>query len=81
MKTAWVRGIKDKQAEDDIRASFKSSAVIRARLIEMLAAKEEHKDKATMDEAGYECPNWAYKQADSAGYKRALEEVISLLSK
>ena len=30
--------------------------------------------------ADYDSPSWAYKQADSNGYRRALEDVIKLLT-
>jgi hypothetical protein len=79
MKIAWSKG-KGKQEVDDIRSTFKASLVVRVRLAEMLEAKITGKDKSCMDAEGYDCPNWAYKQADAQGYKRALTEVISLIN-
>lgn len=79
MKVAWTKG-KDKQEVDDIRSTFKASLVMRVRLAEMLGAKMVAKDRACMDAEGYDCSNWAYKQADAQGYKRALSEVISLIN-
>jgi len=80
MKTTWTKGIKDAQGKDDLRSSFKSSALIRARLAEMLEGKISEKERQDMNAEGYECANWAYKMADSQGYKRALAEIISLIS-
>ena len=80
MKTTWTKGVSDKQAKDEIRQSFKSSLFLRARLAEMLADKAEEKDRACMNTEGYECANWAYKMADAQGYKRALSEIISLIT-
>jgi len=79
MKTVWTKG-KDKQEVDDIRSTFKASIVIRARLAEILDAKIVSKERACMDTEEYDCANWAYKQADAQGYKRALSEIISLIN-
>jgi hypothetical protein len=79
MKTVWFKGIVDAQLKEDIRASYKSSLVARRRLAEMLAAKIEEKLKSDQSVDGYDCPNWAYKVADSQGYNRALNEVISII--
>jgi hypothetical protein len=80
MKTVWTKGIKDKDAKDEIRSAFKSSVFLRERLAEMLDAKITEKDRAAMDAEGYDCANWAYKMADVQGYKRALVEIISLIT-
>ena len=79
MKTVWMKGISDKQVKDDVRASFKASQLIRARLADILEGKSKEAERASMDADGYECANWAYKMADAQGYKRALNEIISLL--
>ena len=78
MKTVWTKG-KDKQEVDDIRSTFKASLIIRARLAEILDGKVSVAERASMDADNYDCPNWAYKQADAQGYKRALSEIISLI--
>ena len=78
MKTTWTKGM-DAQNKDEMKASFKSSAVIRARLAEVLEDKISEKERADRKADGYECANWAYKMADSQGYKRAMAEIISLL--
>lgn len=80
MKTAWTKGIKDKQVKEDVRASYKASALLRERLTEMLSHKLKERERASMDAEGYDCPNWAHKMADAQGYKRALSELISLIS-
>ena len=80
MKTTWTKGIKGKDAKDEVRAAFKSSIFLRERLVEMLEAKIVEKEKAAMDAEGYECANWAFKMADLQGTKRTLIEIISLIS-
>ena len=79
MKTVWFKGIKDAQLKQDISASYKSALVARRRLAEMLAAKIDEKLRSDQNIEGYDCPNWAYKVADSIGYNRALNEVISII--
>lgn len=78
MKTTWTKGM-DAQNKDEMKSSFKSSAIVRARLAEMLEAKITEKERSDMKADGYECANWAYKMADSQGYKRAMAEIISLI--
>jgi hypothetical protein len=45
----------------------------------MLEAKEEETYRSSFSSKSYESPNWAYEQADKAGYVRALRAVIDLL--
>lgn len=79
MKTAWRKGL-DAQLKDDIEAAFKSGATLRGRLTEMLVDKYTTADTTSMKVDAYDSPGWAYRQADIAGYKRALNEVINLIS-
>ena len=79
MKTTWTKGM-DAQNKDEMKQSFKSSAVVRARLAAMLEEKMVEKERSDMNSEGYDCPNWAYMMADSQGYKRAMAEIISLIS-
>jgi len=79
MKTTWTKGLKGEEKKE-IADSFSSSSRIRNKQVELLRDKIETADKTALSKEGYECPNWAYKQADLQGYKRALSEVISLIS-
>ena len=79
MKTTWTKNM-DEQGKDEMKSSFKSSAFVRARLAAILEDKIAEKERANMKEDGYEVANWAYKMADSQGYKRALSEIISLIT-
>jgi hypothetical protein len=80
MKTTWTKGLSDQQDADEVRASFKSAKLLRLRLAEILETKMSEKERTSLDAEGYDCPNWAYKMADLQGYKRALAEIISLIS-
>lgn len=78
MKTTWTKGV-DSQLEADIKSAFKSSTVIRARLSEI--CEDKLGSALTTNKAQYDNPNWCYQQADIIGYRRALEEIVSLLEK
>lgn len=78
MKTSILKGLGD-DIKEEIKLSFNSSTVIRRRLSEIVRDKIATADKAAMLKDAYDCPNWAPKQADTQGYKRALTEVLSLL--
>lgn len=76
MKTTWIKGL-DPQLEADVKSAFKSSTVVRSRLLDI--CQEKIGSSLNTNKAQYDCPNWCYQQADLIGYRRALEEVISLL--
>lgn len=79
MKTEWTKGVQDAQLVLDIKGNFKGSIVIRNRLSKMLNSKIDAAYRQSRSKEGYDSPNWAYKQADTQGYNRALSEIISLL--
>jgi hypothetical protein len=79
MKTALTKGMSIEKKEE-IRKSFLSSLTTRNRIIELIKEKIETSHKKRISEEGYAQPNWAYYQADSSGYERACNEIISLLS-
>ena len=78
MKTSWTKGL-DVDEKKEVTLSFNASAVLRLRLEALLEEKIVSADKDSYSKEGYDCPNWAYKQADLAGYKRAIKDTISLL--
>jgi len=80
MKTTWIKGVTDTQVLEDIKTAFQSSYVLRKRLAEILEDKSKEKERSDMNVDGYDCPNWSYKMADSQGYKRAISEIISLIT-
>lgn len=77
MKTVIISGL-DEDAAKEMKADFLSAHYVRQRLIKICEDKIKGAFEVTRSQ--YDSPNWQFKQADSAGYKRALEEVISLLS-
>ncbi len=79
MKQSWTKGL-DSDYAKEVRGDFKSSLIIRNRMKVLLEEKIKDADKTSRDKNGYDCPNWAYKQADLMGYKRAIYEIMSLIS-
>lgn len=78
MKTCWTAGLTKEKAEE-IRQDFNSSGVLRERLDEIIAKKIASSNRDRTLKNTYDSPNWAYIQADSIGYERALEEIRSIL--
>lgn len=79
MKTEWKKGL-DTDDKKEVELSFNGSGILRKRLEVLLKSKIHTSDKKSYTSDGYDCPNWAYRQADIAGYKRAMNEIISLIS-
>ena len=81
MKSAWTKGVKDEELRAEIVSAFSNSTIMKKRLSEILEAKTLSKQKDCMNVSNYEKNSWAYQQADSQGYLRALSEILSLLEK
>jgi hypothetical protein len=81
MKLNWTKGIKDEESKADIISAFKSSSVLRKRLAQILEEKVSSKQRECMNVSNYEKNSWAFQQADSQGYLRALAEILSLIEK
>lgn len=79
MKRSWVNGL-DEAREKDVKGDYASSLIIRKRLAELLEEKINSAEVTSFDKEGYDLANWAYKQADLIGYKRALREIINLVT-
>lgn len=47
----------------------------------LLIERLDTKERISIKETEYDNSNWAYKQADTVGYKRGLTDIISLLTK
>lgn len=79
LKTVWYTGL-DEDQKKELRADFISAQVLRKRLTKMLNDKIETKRTMMRNDDNYEKANWNYLMADSLGYERALQEIISLIS-
>lgn len=76
MKTTWLKGV-EVDNHDKVRDLFKSSTELRNRLVSI--CNDKISSAMTTHTNQYDGPSWPYEQADAIGYRRALEEIISLL--
>lgn len=60
--------------------SYSNSEYFRKLLIKELESKLKTAQETRGSVKGYDCPSWAYKQADTNGYERALQEALDLLT-
>lgn len=79
MKSTWTKGLTPEQTTE-IRKDFVGAIILRKRLQLILEEKMKSSRDVGMAKETYENPNWAYLQADSRGFERALSEIISLIS-
>lgn len=78
MKIAWTSGLPKEKAQE-MKREFASSGLLRERLTKLAEDKIEAKRRASRATEQYEKASWAYQQADSIGYERAMTEIISLI--
>lgn len=74
----WTRGL-EPQLSLDVKQNYKESIVMRKRLKQMLLDRIEEVRIGSLTREKYDCPNWAYLQADAMGYERALRYLINLI--
>ena len=80
MKVSLTKGL-DKEAAQDVRATFLSSLPFRKACIKNINSKIEAKRKRICSEGIHnEQGDFALKAADNMGYERAQREFIELLS-
>lgn len=78
MKTAWTSGLKGRD-KDSMEGAYERSSLVRKRLRYLIESKLKSESKEVRSKEGYDSPNWAYRQADSKGYERAMHEILSLI--
>jgi len=79
MKTNYTKGVKDVGLKQEIKQNFIASQLTRERLTMIIDEMIGQCERMSRSSEGYETPNWAFKQADSIGYLRAMHEIKELL--
>ena len=79
MKTSLTKGL-NQDDRNEIKGLFVAALRLRKQLVKVLDEKKKVAENESLTKEGYDSPSWAYKQADLVGYKRALNELISILS-
>lgn len=78
MKSSWTSGLYGNEKKE-IDADYRAAGNLRERLRNMLKSDLEDQLKFSRGKDKYAEPNWALLQADTCGYNRALNHIISLL--
>lgn len=78
MKQSWTKGL-DKKAALEMRGEYLAARLALKRLVLLLEEKQATAIKNGRSKEGYDCPNWASKQADLIGYTRAIDDIIDLI--
>ncbi|AFE86216.1 hypothetical protein [Salinivibrio phage CW02] len=69
----------EEHEKEEIRGSFVASYAYHKKLLEVLEDKLASVENESLSKDLYENPNWAFRQADIAGYKRAIKEIKNFL--
>lgn len=78
LKVSWTQGL-SKQNEKELRADILSAPLLRKRLIFLLEELDKAADKNSFSLTNLDKPHWELRTAENAGYRRALNEIISLI--
>lgn len=73
----WFDGLSPKETE---LLKGQLDSYLAHRLKTILTRWKTAAESNSLSKQAYENPNWAYKQADTVGYTRALNEVTTLLT-
>lgn len=77
MKLDWTKGLEADHAKEVV-SDFKGVPILKRRLRQILDERIEEARRLAISKSLYENPNWAYRQADLAGFERCLREIKSL---
>lgn len=78
MKTVWTQGLKNPTEKEEFEKTVYASKKVLDKLREIVYNKINAVEKTSPED--YKSPSWAYLQADRNGYRRALEEITSILT-
>jgi len=78
LSTQWTKHIKDKEAKTKFEQYVRGSDGV-LEVLKDIAEKKILQDQKTSTE-DYSDAAWPYRQADKAGYARALNEIITLIT-
>lgn len=80
-QSRWTSNLTDPKEIEEFKKLLEASrnnAVLR-RLYEIVVEDKTLSAKAALRGANYDSPSWAYAQADSIGFQRALQNIEHLL--
>lgn len=76
----WTANQKTDEGKREFERQLEvSNSPVMRRLLEIVVEKKELSATNSLSTNRYDNPNWAFVQADSVGYQRALEEIAALI--
>lgn len=81
MDVLWTSHLKTKEEKEEFAKYVANSSSLLDRLGEIVRIKKESAEKARLDKEAYSSPSWAFIQADTNGYLRAIREIEHLLKR
>lgn len=79
MISKWTAGLTPEQ-KAELEANYKASALLRERLKDIITQEVDTQRRNTRKAEAYADASWAFRQADSIGYERALFKILSYIS-
>lgn len=77
MQTQWFSHLRSKDKQEEFKKLVLGSSLVLDRAKEICYNIVKNVDKTNSTD--YDCPSWAFKQADRNGYLRAYAEILELL--
>ena len=81
MHLLWSAHIQDKEEKADFQKYVENSTALLDRLADIITKKVEAAETARLSKKNFEMPSWAYDQADTNGYIRALKEIRAITNR
>jgi hypothetical protein len=80
MALVWTSHLASEEEKADfLKQMASSNTQVMRRLLDIVQGFKTRAGQTALSKANYESPSWAYIQADSVGYQRALQEIEQLL--
>jgi hypothetical protein len=79
MLTKWTQHLTDSEEKQAFQKHVWSAKPVLERIIDLIKEDIENLEKVEISTRAYESPNWAYRQADCNGYKRAMANIKTLI--
>lgn len=78
--SAFNKVLESEAEQERFYQNYSASEEVLDVLVKVLKSKTASSELDSESKDGYNSPNWAYNQADLIGYRRAIKEMIALMS-
>lgn len=79
MIEAWTRHLKTNEEKERFKNTYSGSKIVLERLSELIDQIEADDNELETNPKVYDIPNWAFRQADLNGHRRALKQIKKLI--